>query len=268
MPKLSLKLNHGLINEYPLQKGVSLTIGRRDDNDVVIKDPAVSGHHARIDFLGERLVLTDLKSKNGSFVNEQLVHSHWLKDADTITIGEHSLVLNFESREQTPTDASRDLDETRAMNTTQHRRMIAKSNPTKSINNVRFWDQSQNSGTVRDVEPPAGGPSVEDPATEPAAFLSYLDGGAGQIKLTRKLTTIGTDPSSDIVIKGLLMDPTAATISRTPGGFSFNYVGGLPRPKINDAPVKEPALLAAADIIQIGSARLQFGIEEEWVEEE
>ena len=262
MPKLTLKLNHELLNEYQIQKGASLTIGRRDNNDVVIKDPAVSGHHARIDFLGKRLVLTDLKSKNGSFVNEQLVHSHWLKDADTITIGEHTLVLNLESQKPVQTDASRDLDETQAMNTTQHRKMMAKSNPTKSIKNVRFWDQSQNRGTVRDVESSAPGPSAEDSTTEPTAFLSYLDGEAEQIKLTRKLTTIGTDPSSDIVIKGLLMDPTAATISRTPEGFSFNYIGGLPRPKINDAPVKEPALLAAADIIQIGTTLLQFGIEE------
>jgi pSer/pThr/pTyr-binding forkhead associated (FHA) protein len=93
MPKLTLKLNHELVNEYQLQKGVSLTIGRRDDNDVVIKDPAVSGHHARIDFLGKRLVLTDLKSKNGYFVNEQLVHSHWLKDRDTITIRVEGLMI-------------------------------------------------------------------------------------------------------------------------------------------------------------------------------
>ena len=263
MPTLTLKLHNKTLETYPFKKGVALTIGRRDNNDIVIDDPAVSGHHAKIDFLGERLVLTDLQSKNGSFVNEQLVHSHWLKDADVITIGEHSLELNFESKEKVPTKASDDFDETQAINTTQRRRMMIKSNPTKSINVVRFWDQSQNRGKVRDVDPSSSVTSDEDLKTEPVGTLNYLDGGVGRIKLSNKITTIGTDPTSDIVIKGLLMDPTAATIKRTPEGFCFNYIGGRPRPKLNDEPVKASIFLEISDIIQIGSARLQFSIEEQ-----
>lgn len=263
MPTLTLKLKNNALAEYQVQKGTTLTIGRRETNDIVIDDPAVSGHHAKLDFLGDRLVLTDLHSKNGSFVNEQLVHSHWLKDADVITIGGHSLVLKFDSKEQVPADDADDFDETQAMNTTQHRRMMIKSNPTKSINVVRFWDQSQNRGTVRDVEPSASESPVESQITEPVATLVYLAGGSGQIRLTRKITAIGTDPTSDVVLKGLLMDPTSATISKTPEGFCFNYIGGRPRPKINDEPVKSSTFLEVSDIMQIGSARLQFTIEEQ-----
>ena len=142
MPTLTLSLKNKFIKAYKLKKGAGLTIGRRETNDIVIDDPAVSGHHAKLDFLGDRLVLTDLHSKNGSFVNEQLVHSHWLKDADVITIGGHSLVLKFDSTEQALTDDAENFDETQAMNTTQHRRMMIKSNPTKSIHVVRFWDKS------------------------------------------------------------------------------------------------------------------------------
>lgn len=263
MPTLTLKLKNNALAEYQVQKGTTLTIGRREANDIVIDDPAVSGHHAKLDFLGDRLVLTDLHSKNGSFVNEQLVHSHWLKDADVITIGGHSLVLKFDSKEQAPADDADDFDETQAMNTTQHRRMMIKSNPTKSINVVRFWDQGQNRGTVRDVEPSASESPIESQITEPVATLVYLAGGSGQIRLTRKITTIGTDPTSDVVLKGLLMDPTSATISKTPEGFCFNYIGGRPRPKINDEPVKSSTFLEVSDIIQIGSARLQFSIEKQ-----
>lgn len=263
MPTLTLSLKNKLIKAYKLKKGGALTIGRRENNDIVIDDAAVSGHHAKIDYLGERLILTDLQSKNGSFVNEQLVHSHWLKDEDVITIGEHSLLLHYDSKEQTPADDVEDFDETQAINTTQHRRMMIKSNPTKSINVVRFWDQSQNRGTVRNAEPSAAKPPAESSPKEPVSTLTYLDGGVGQIKLTQKITTIGTDPTSDVVIKGLLMDPTAATINKTPEGFCFNYIGGRPRPKINDEPVEGSTFLAVSDIIQIGSARLQFSIEEQ-----
>ena len=89
MPSLKLWLKNKPIREFQLQEGVTVTIGRREDNDVAVEDPAVSGHHAKIDSLGDRFVLTDLQSTNGSFVNEQLVHSHWLNDGDVIDIDGH-----------------------------------------------------------------------------------------------------------------------------------------------------------------------------------
>jgi hypothetical protein len=261
MPNLLLQLKNKILAEYPLKAGASLTIGRRDTNDVVIEDPAVSGHHAKIDCLEDRFVLIDLQSKNGSFVNEQLVNSHWLKHEDVITIGEHSLIFNYHEEEQASEDNSDDFDETLAMNTTQHRKMMIKSNPTKSINVVRFWDRSQNRGKVKDVEPPASEPRIESPKEEPAGVLTYLAGGIGQIKLIRKITTIGKDPTSDIEVTGLLLGSTAATISKTAEGFYFNYIGGMPRPKVNDQPVKKSTILNDQDIIEVGSARLQFSIE-------
>jgi len=261
MPSLTLKFKNKSLAEFQLQKGVSLTIGRRKSNDVVIEDRAVSGHHAKIDSLENRFVLIDLQSKNGSFVNEQLIHSHWLKHEDIIAIGGHTLVFNYPEEEQLrAVDADR-FDETQAMNTTQRRRMMIKSNPTKSINVVRFWDKSQNRGVVRQNVPPAPEPRSANKERQPAGVLNYLAGGNGQIRLTRKITTIGKDPTSDIVVKGLLMNPTAATISKRPDGFYFKHIGGLPRPKVNDKPVKKATMLIDLDVIEIGSTRLQFSLE-------
>jgi len=261
MPTLLLQLKNKILGEYPLKAGASLTIGRRDTNDVVIEDPAVSGHHAKIDALKDRFVLIDLQSKNGSFVNEQLVNSHWLRHEDVITIGEYSLIFNYYEKEQVSEDNSDDFDETLAMNTTQHRKMMIKSNPTKSINVVRFWDRSQNRGKVKDVEPPASEPRIQSPKEEPVGVLTYLAGGIGQVKLTRKITTIGKDPTSDIEVTRLLMGSTAATISKTAEGFCFKYIGGLPRPRVNNQPLKKSSILNDQDIIEIGSTRLQFSIE-------
>ncbi len=261
MPTLLLQLKNKILGEYPLQEGASLTIGRRDTNNVVIDDPAVSGHHAKIDSLGDRFVLIDLQSKNGSFVNEQLVNSHWLKHEDVITIGGHFLFFNYHEKEQMSQDGSDEFDDTLAMNTTQHRKMMIKSNPTKSINVVRFWDKSPNRGKVKNVVPPVPKPRTESKKKEPVGVLAYPAGGEGQIKLTRKITTIGKDPTSDIMVKGLLINPTAVTISKKPDGFYLNNIGGLPKPKVNDKPVKKSTILNDQDIIEIGSARLQFSIE-------
>ena len=257
MPELTINFNNKSVGQYRLQKGESLTIGRRDDNDVTIEDPAVSGHHAKIDSLGDRFVLIDLKSKNGTFVNEQLIDSHWLKDGDVVSIGSHALILDFAKDEPRHTENSDEFDETQMMSSTDHRRMMAKSKPTKSISAVKFWDKSHSRGSVRGIEPRAAEPKRRTP--EVSGVLTYLAGGSGQVNLTRKITTIGKDPTSDIVVKGMLIDPTAATIKKESDGCYLTYISGLTKPKVNDQPITESIRLKDLDIIEIGSVRLQYG---------
>ena len=70
-----------------------VTIGRLPDNDVVVSDPGASREHARIRFDGERFVLSDLGSTNGTLVNDDPTPERALEDGDRITIG--STVLEF-----------------------------------------------------------------------------------------------------------------------------------------------------------------------------
>ena len=261
MPTLTLQLKNKSLAEFELKKGVSLSIGRRDTNDLVIEDPSVSGNHAKIDSMGDRFVLIDLQSKNGSFVNEQLINSHWLQDEDIISIGGHTLVFHHPDEDQALPADSDDFDETQALNTTQRRRMMAQSNPTKSINVTRYWDKGQKRGKLRDIEPEDSEYRTEDEKKEPAGFLSYLAGGKGQIELTKKITSIGKDPTSDIVIKGLLVSPTAVIITKKADSFDLSNIGGRPQPKVNGEPIKKSISLYDQDIIEIGSVKLQFSLE-------
>ncbi len=262
MPKLTLTHGTKSLAEYQLKKGSSISIGRRESNKVVIEDPAVSGHHAKIDSLEDRFVLTDLQSKNGSFVNEELITSHWLKHGDVISIGEHCLVFEYNKKEKRYDEEQAKFDETQVMTSTQHRRMMSKSNPTKSISVVRFWEKPESRGKVRKNIPDVAKPPAESKPKEAIGALTYLAGGMGTIVLTRKITTVGKDPTSDIVVKGLLISPTAFTIHRRTDGFYLEYIGGLPRPKINDQTIKDTTRLNDSDIIEIGSIRLQFSINE------
>jgi len=258
MPKLTLILKNKPLGNFQLSNGASLTIGRREDNDVVIDDPAVSGHHAKIDSMGNRFMMIDLQSKNGSFVNEQLITTHWLKDGDVINIGDHALLYNQKAGKKRAKDKSNEFDDTLVMNSSHHRRMMKKSIPHKSINVVGFWDKGQKRGTVKDVDPRTPRAIDDSKKEKTNGSLTYLAGGIGRIELTRKITTIGKHPTSDIVVKGLLLDPTTVTISREVGGFYFNYIGGLPKPKINDITAGKSVRLIDSDIIEIGSTRLQF----------
>jgi pSer/pThr/pTyr-binding forkhead associated (FHA) protein len=73
--------------------GRPLTIGRAPDNGLVLRDGRASRHHARIDGRRGTLVLTDLGSTNGSFVNDRRVESIALGEGDRIRIGLTGLLV-------------------------------------------------------------------------------------------------------------------------------------------------------------------------------
>ncbi len=233
MPTLTLKFkkDSAKIKEYRLERGQSISIGRRENNDIVIENLAVSGHHAKIDWTGNGFLLTDLKSKNGTFVNDQLAISHWLKDKDVITIGKHIIEFKYGEGEVQADEPEEAMGETMVMDTGKYRSMLA-----KNVSSMASQGQGQ----------------------EGVGVLSFLAGGEGEVELTKKLTKIGKNASSDIVISGLTVGQTAATISKRPDGYYLSYVGGMSKPKVNGETVKESVGLKQFDVIEIGSAKMQL----------
>jgi len=73
--------------------GRPLTIGRAADNGVVLRDGRASRHHARIDGRRGSLVLSDLGSTNGSFVNDRRIDSIALGEGDRIRVGTTTLLI-------------------------------------------------------------------------------------------------------------------------------------------------------------------------------
>ena len=59
----------------------------RGDADILVKDPEASRSHARIDVLGDRVILRDLNSTNGTYVNEQKITSTTLENHSEFRIG-------------------------------------------------------------------------------------------------------------------------------------------------------------------------------------
>jgi hypothetical protein len=70
---------------YILRDDVT-TIGRTKDNILVVASESMSGRHAEVRWDGRRYVLSDLGSKNGTWINgERLAAPHPLRPGDVIT---------------------------------------------------------------------------------------------------------------------------------------------------------------------------------------
>ena len=88
-----LRFKDRQLRKYLLRPDNPLSIGRLEDNDVLIENDAVSGHHARVVFRDDAFLLEDLGSTNGTFVNGEPITAHRLKDEDVVRIGKHELVF-------------------------------------------------------------------------------------------------------------------------------------------------------------------------------
>jgi pSer/pThr/pTyr-binding forkhead associated (FHA) protein len=157
---------------------------------------------------------------------------HWLNQGDTVAIGKHMLVFEFQEGEnRPPTPQTDQRDQTMVMDTGQYRDMLDKS---------------------------GDAPRAQAEAGKPVGMLSYLAGGEGEVELSHKLIKIGKDAGSDIVVSGLTVGSTSATISKRPKNYVLSYVSGLSKPKVNGRAVKQSVALNEFDVIEIGSVKLQF----------
>src|SRR6202521_6044575 len=93
MSRLVLEFEGAVLKEVPLGTR-PVTIGRAPDNDIPIDNLAVSNYHARVYVEAGSLVVEDLNSLNGSFLNDIRVERAMLKDGDAILIGKHEILVD------------------------------------------------------------------------------------------------------------------------------------------------------------------------------
>ena len=231
MAKIQIKFKDAVIKEAPLTQ-VTLTIGRKEGNDIVIDNIAVSGFHARIVQEDQNYILEDLNSLNGTFLNGQKVSKYALKHGDIILIGNHT--IEFISDKPPETDAARPVIRGRSMNETM---VLSPS------------DQKKILVSTEKVEVLGGFIIIEGP-TEKKDYL-----------LKDRITTIGKDDAAVIRIKGFFAPKVAALVNRRKEGYFINPSSGKDL-KINDQKVAQRYDLKDGDIVEIGDLKMQFYIKE------
>src|SRR5262245_49335645 len=73
--------------EFPLGDTKEIVVGRSSDLDMVLVEDMVSRRHARIACNDQQIVIEDLGSTNGTFVNGEKIKRATLKEGDRVLIG-------------------------------------------------------------------------------------------------------------------------------------------------------------------------------------
>jgi hypothetical protein len=81
--------------EAKLFTSLPISIGRAEDNDIVLEDETVSAHHARIyyDQKAHDICILDLDSLNGLFIGDQPTRRNILNDGVKIGLGAATLIF-------------------------------------------------------------------------------------------------------------------------------------------------------------------------------
>src|SRR4051812_30735202 len=105
MAKLVL-LSAGLTGQTHELKVDKTTVGRVEDNTFQIAEPSVSSHHCEILLRGTDVVVKDLNSTNGTFINNDKVSETVLKPGQILRLGQIEMRLETDASGAAPAPAS------------------------------------------------------------------------------------------------------------------------------------------------------------------
>ena len=93
MAKLII-LNQGMTGRTHELTVDRTTIGRVEDNTFHIQDASVSSHHCEVHLRGPDILIRDLNSTNGTFINNEKISEAVLKPGQTLRLGQVELKLD------------------------------------------------------------------------------------------------------------------------------------------------------------------------------
>jgi pSer/pThr/pTyr-binding forkhead associated (FHA) protein len=105
-------LSVGMTGRTQELKVEKTTIGRVEDNTFQIAEPSVSSHHCEVVLKGNEVLVRDLNSTNGTFINGEKVTEKVIKPGQILRLGQIELRLETDTSAAT---AKKPIDQTMVM---------------------------------------------------------------------------------------------------------------------------------------------------------
>jgi pSer/pThr/pTyr-binding forkhead associated (FHA) protein len=118
MPKLVL-LSAGMTGRTHDLKADKTTIGRVEDNQFQIAEPSVSSHHAEVLLRGNEVIVKDLNSTNGTFINGEKITEAPLKPGQILRLGQVEIRLETDAAPTAPKKLSQTMVMQRGVSLTE-----------------------------------------------------------------------------------------------------------------------------------------------------
>jgi predicted component of type VI protein secretion system len=129
--KIELSLKDRVIETYTCTQP-EVIVGRDPAADIVIDNPGISRQHMKfVKNAGGTYVVTDLGSKNGIFLNGELIQEEPVRNNDVLVLGKFTLRIGIQKDEAVrpdrpaPAGSADDIDGTTVLSKEQMARMMA-----------------------------------------------------------------------------------------------------------------------------------------------
>lgn len=246
MPTLVIRNPDGSQQEQDVAG--QLTVGRADGNDLVLSEGGVSRNHARFFTEGAEVMLEDVGSANGTWVDgERIEGAVKLSSKSQVVIGDYEISVKVGSKPLPK--ASKATAKPSKEPTT------ARGKPAKATGAPR------STRVVPAVKPTGGGALAKRPAPQRAAGpqLRGLTGSVtGKTFPLSGTMLVGRVPGVDLQVDDDSVSRRHAELVVTGREVVVRDLGSANGTTVNGAPISDDTILSPGDIVQFGVVEVMF----------
>src|SRR5947208_5635636 len=216
-------------------EGPTMSIGRAPDNDVILDDPAVSRHHARIERSGELTSIVDLGSANATRINDTEIEPkvlYRLRESDTVRIGGYALRLRAETGP-----------------------VVAGSRGGAIPAGLHTEMEGPGAGAAAAALAAGGGAGS---VAAPARLVVTTPRGTREFPLDRDVLVLGRDPGADIQVDEQVVSRRHAELRRAGAGWEIVDLGSMNGLAANGLRFQQKVLLDGETIRIASSVTLTY----------
>ncbi|MDC0708322.1 FHA domain-containing protein [Stigmatella sp. ncwal1] len=253
MPTLIVRHPDGSETEHEFSG--ELKIGRHDSNDLLLTEGGVSRQHARVFVENGDVLVEDLNSSNGTYVDAGRVSEPTpLTPQSQMVIGDYELRLKASTR---PSSAGRKAQVTRAVPALGTEEGSPRA--TRALPRVK---PSRPAGEEAPKRPPRSAPGAGgSPSAGVAPVLRGLTGPwANKTFALKGKLLIGRSPPATVLLEDDSISRKHAEVERTPQGkVMLRDLGSANGTLLNGEPMgPEPVELAPGDVLQFGMVEVVY----------